>query len=60
MPAIMGGQGVGGIMASVTDILAKLLFEKESDAAMLFFVIPAFFMIFTGRTFLNDQPVFRI
>lgn len=57
MPAIMGGQGVGGIMASVTDILAKLLFEKESDAAMLFFVIPAFFMIFTGLAYMYLQKL---
>ena len=48
MSAIMGGQGVGGVLASLTDIAAKLIFANDADAAMIFFAFPSVFMIFTG------------
>ena len=44
----MGGQGVGGIMASFVDILTKLIYDEPNDASMLFFIIPSVFMILTG------------
>ena len=50
MPAIMGGQGVGGIMASLVDITAKLVYDDDVDAAMFFFVIPSLFMVVTGTS----------
>ena len=48
MSAIMGGQGVGGVLASLTDIAAKLIFANDADAAMIFFAFPSVFMIVTG------------
>jgi len=49
MSAIMGGQGVGGIMASLTDIFAQLAYDTQTEAALLFFLIPAIFMVITGK-----------
>lgn len=55
MPSIMGGQGVGGIAASLVDIFCKLLYEDEVQAASLFFVIPAVFMVVTVGIYLYMQ-----
>lgn len=51
----MGGQGVGGIAASVVDIFCKLLFDDVVQAASLFFVIPAVFMVITVAIYLYMQ-----
>ena len=56
MPSIMGGQGVGGIAASVVDIFCKLVFKDDVvQAASLFFVIPAVFMVITVAIYLYMQ-----
>ena len=55
MPSIMGGQGVGGIAASLVDIFCKMLYEDEVQAASLFFVIPAIFMVVTVGIYLYMQ-----
>jgi len=55
MPSIMGGQGVGGIAASLVDILCKIIYDDEVQAASLFFVIPAIFMVLTVGIYLYMQ-----
>lgn len=57
IPAIMGGQGVGGIMASFVDILTKLIYDEPNDASMLFFIIPSVFMILTAMAYMYLQKL---
>jgi len=57
MSAVMGGQGVGGVLASLTDIAAKLIFANDADAAMIFFAFPSVFMIVTGMAYMYLQKL---
>ena len=51
MSAVMGGQGAGGVFASLVDILAKLFMgESLANAACLYFVIAVVFMVISGKT----------
>ena len=48
-PAVMAGQGVGGICASAVDIISKLSFESLSDAVCMYFIIAIIFMGISGQ-----------
>ena len=51
MSAVMGGQGAGGVFASLVDILAKLFMgESLANAACLYFVIAVVFMVISGKS----------
>ena len=59
MSAVMGGQGAGGVFASLVDILAKLFMgESLANAACLYFVIAVVFMVISGKGHCEGKIVF--
>jgi len=58
MSAVMGGQGAGGVFASLVDILAKLFMgESLANAACLYFVIAVVFMVISGFCYYYLQKI---
>ena len=49
-PAVMAGQGAGGVFACVVDVISKLVLGDDlTTAVCMYFIIAVIFMFISGK-----------
>jgi len=56
-PAVMAGQGAGGVFACVIDIISKMAIEELTTAVCMYFVIAVIFMGISAIAYKYMQPM---